>query len=354
MRDRLGRGAHRGPKRRAHRRLRHALAAGRPVSRRADPHGDRRARPAGPLLLRRGRRRSLGERQRRTDLGADLRLAADRLDRRDRRRALPNPTSLYVGSGEADMRSDISYGNGMYRSTDGGKSWTHIGLTDTRQIGRILVDPHDPDLVFVAALGHAYGPNPERGVFRSTDGGRTWKAVLFKDDDTGAIDLAFDPDDSKTILAALWQTRRPPWNVYPPSNGPGSGLYRSDDGGDTWTPGRRTGFPRRGSGGSASRSRRPIAAPRVRDRRREGGRPLRLRGRRRQLEAVHLRPAHLGARLVLRRRDRRPEGRRTSSTPATRRCTARPTAARRSSRSRARRAATTTTSSGSTLTTRAA
>src|SRR6266511_800784 len=146
-----------------------------------------------------------------------------------------NPKIFYVGSGEADMRSDISYGNGMYRSSDGGKTWTAIGLTDTRQIGKILVDPTDHNLVFVAALGHGYGPNPERGVFRSRDGGKTWKKILGKDDDTGAIDLAFDPKDSKTILAVLWQTRRPPWNTYPPSNGPGSGLYRSSDGGATWT-----------------------------------------------------------------------------------------------------------------------
>ena len=143
---------------------------------------------------------------------------------------------LYVGSGEADMRSDISYGNGMYKSVDGGRTWRRIGLEDSRQIGRILVDPKDPNLVFVAALGHAYGPNPERGVFRSRDGGATWSRVLFHDENTGAIDLAFDPRDSRTILAALWQTRRPPWNVYSPSNGPGSGLYRSSDGGDTWKP----------------------------------------------------------------------------------------------------------------------
>ncbi len=134
------------------------------------------------------------------------------------------------------MRSDISYGNGMYKSTDGGKTWTHIGLSDTRQIGRVLVDPRDPNLVFVAALGHGYGPNAERGVFRSKDGGKSWARVLFRDADTGAVDLDFEPGDSRTILAALWQTRRPPWNVYPPSNGPGSGLWRSEDGGDTWKP----------------------------------------------------------------------------------------------------------------------
>lgn len=145
-----------------------------------------------------------------------------------------DPNVVYVGSGEADMREDITYGNGMYKSTDGGTTWTHIGLTDSQQIGRILIDPHNADVVYVAALGHAFGPNAERGVFRSTDGGRTWSAVLHRDTDTGAIDLAFDPQDAKIIYASLWQTRRPPWNVYPPSNGPGSGLYKSTDGGNTW------------------------------------------------------------------------------------------------------------------------
>ncbi|HKD91827.1 MAG TPA: hypothetical protein VKB56_07980 [Terriglobales bacterium] len=144
-----------------------------------------------------------------------------------------NPDIIYVGSGEADMRSQISYGDGMYKSIDGGKTWTHIGLPDTRQIGRILIDSKNPDIVLVAALGHAYGPNPERGVFRTTDGGHTWNKVLFKDNDTGAIDLAASPD-TQTVFAALWQTRRPPWSVYPPSNGPGSGVYKSTDGGATW------------------------------------------------------------------------------------------------------------------------
>jgi photosystem II stability/assembly factor-like uncharacterized protein len=146
-----------------------------------------------------------------------------------------DPNVIYVGTGEADMREDITYGNGMYKSTDAGKTWTHIGLDDSQQIGRVLVDPKNPDVVYVAALGHAFGANAERGVFRTTDGGKTWQRVLHKDDDTGAIDLAFDPQDSKTIYASLWQTRRPPWNVYPPSNGPGSGLYKSTDGGTTWT-----------------------------------------------------------------------------------------------------------------------
>ncbi len=145
-----------------------------------------------------------------------------------------NPSVIYVGTGESDMRSDIAYGNGMYKSTDGGNSWTHIGLTDSQQIARILVDPADPNKVFVAALGHAYGPNTERGVFRSNDGGTTWQRILFHDENTGAVDLAFEPGNTSTIYAALLQTRRPPWNVYPPSKGPGSGLYRSRDGGDHW------------------------------------------------------------------------------------------------------------------------
>lgn len=154
-----------------------------------------------------------------------------------------NPKVIYVGSGEADMRSDIAHGNGMYKSVDGGSHWTRIGLADSYQIGKILVDPRNPDVVYVAALGHAYGPNAERGVFRSSDGGKTWTKVLFKNDDTGAIDLAFKPGDPDTIYAALWQTRRPPWSVYPPSNGPGSGLYVSHDGGAHWSQAQGNGFP---------------------------------------------------------------------------------------------------------------
>src|SRR5262245_22213545 len=162
--------------------------------------------------------------------------------------AASNPNVIYVGSGEADMRSNISYGDGMYKSSDGGTTWRNFGLRDTRQIGRILVDPRNPDVVFVAALGHAYGPNAERGVFRSIDGGRTWQKVLFKDDSTGAIDLAWNPHHPQTIFASLWRTRRPPWNVYPPSNGPGSGLYKSTDGGTTWRQITGHGFPSEGLG----------------------------------------------------------------------------------------------------------
>ena len=144
------------------------------------------------------------------------------------------PKVIYVGTGEADMRSDIAQGQGMFKSSDGGASWSAIGLADTQQIGKILVDPRNPDVVLVAALGHPYGPNPQRGVFRSEDGGRTWARTLFKGPDTGAIDMTFKPGDPSVVYAALWQTRRPPWNVYPPSSGPGSGLYKSTDGGRSW------------------------------------------------------------------------------------------------------------------------
>ncbi|HEX3549746.1 MAG TPA: hypothetical protein VHT53_05190, partial [Candidatus Elarobacter sp.] len=158
-----------------------------------------------------------------------------------------DPNVVYAGSGEADMRSDIQHGNGMYRSRDAGATWTHVGLDDSRQIGRILVDPHDANVLLVAVLGHQYGPNDMRGVYRSTDGGATWTRTLFRDRDTGAIDLASDPS-MKVVYASLWQTRRPPWSVYPPSNGPGTGLMKSTDSGVTWSPVRGNGFPAEGVG----------------------------------------------------------------------------------------------------------
>ena len=145
-----------------------------------------------------------------------------------------NPDVLYVGTGEADMRDSIAFGDGVYKSVDAGKTWKHIGLESTRQIGKVIVHPRDPNIVFVAALGHAYGPHPDRGVYRSRDGGASWQKVLFKGDGVGAIDLAFDPANPQTVFAALWAVRRPPWFIYAPANGPGSGLYKSIDGGTTW------------------------------------------------------------------------------------------------------------------------
>ncbi len=148
-----------------------------------------------------------------------------------------DPNVVYVGTGEPDIRSQHSYGIGMFKSTDAGKTWKEIGLEDSRQIGRIVVDPNSPNLVYVAALGHVYDSNPTRGVFRSTDGGAHWKKVLFDHDrpnDVGAIELAIDATHPKTLYASLWGTRRPPWSVYAPSNMPGGGLWKSTDGGDTW------------------------------------------------------------------------------------------------------------------------
>src|SRR5438309_2333755 len=146
-----------------------------------------------------------------------------------------NPNVIYVGSGEGLQRPDLSTGNGMYRSTDGGKTWKHLGLRDGQQISAIIVDPKDSERVFVAVLGHPYGANAERGVFRTTDGGNTWENVLYKDENTGAVTLAFDPVNSKTIYAVLWAARQGPWENGA-WQGDGSGLFKSTDGGTTWRP----------------------------------------------------------------------------------------------------------------------
>ncbi|HEY4355018.1 MAG TPA: hypothetical protein VGN16_04655 [Acidobacteriaceae bacterium] len=144
---------------------------------------------------------------------------------------------VYVGTGEPDIRSQHSYGIGVFKSTDAGKTWKSIGLEDSRQIGRIAVDPHNPNIVFVAALGHVYDANPTRGLYRSVDGGAHWKKVLSdpkRPEDVGAVEVTIDPVHPKTVYASLWGTRRPPWAVYAPPNLPGGGLYKSTDGGDTW------------------------------------------------------------------------------------------------------------------------
>jgi photosystem II stability/assembly factor-like uncharacterized protein len=150
--------------------------------------------------------------------------------------AQSNPDIIYVGSGEGLRRPDLSTGDGIYKSTDAGITWQHLGLRDGQQITNILIDPLDPNRVFVAVLGHPYGPNSERGVFRSTDGGTTWQKILYKDDDTGATDLAFDPKNPQTLYADMWSSRRPPWTTGAPLEGHTGGLFKSTDGGDTWHP----------------------------------------------------------------------------------------------------------------------
>ena len=148
--------------------------------------------------------------------------------------AWSEPNTVYVGSGESTLRDSVGYGNGMYKSVDAGKSWTHIGLDNTQHIGRVAIDPKNASVVFVAAIGHLYEAHPDRGVFRTRDGGKTWQRVLFKNNDVGAVDVAIDPVNTQVIYASLWNTRRPPWYTYQPSNGPGGGIFKSTDGGSTW------------------------------------------------------------------------------------------------------------------------
>jgi photosystem II stability/assembly factor-like uncharacterized protein len=143
-----------------------------------------------------------------------------------------DPNVIYAGMGEATIRGNVSHGDGVYRSTDAGRTWKHAGLAETRNIGKLRVDPTNPDVVFVAALGHAHGPNPERGVFRSRDGGATWEHVLKQDENTGAVDVCLDPTNPRIVYATLWEARRSPYALN--SGGPNCGLHRSDDGGTTW------------------------------------------------------------------------------------------------------------------------
>ncbi len=153
-----------------------------------------------------------------------------------------DPSIVYVGTGEACLRGNISQGDGIYKTLDGGKTWKNTGLRDSRAIGKVIVNPKNPDIVFVAALGHPFGANPERGIFRTLDGGKTWEKVLYKDENTGGVDVAFDPHNPNVLYAALWQVRRYPWKLD--SGGAGSGLYRSNDGGATWKHLEEKGLPK--------------------------------------------------------------------------------------------------------------
>jgi len=144
-----------------------------------------------------------------------------------------DPNVIYAGMGESTIRLDVSYGDGVYKSTDAGKTWTNLGLKETRHIGEIRIHPDNPDVVYVAALGHAFGPNKERGVYRSTDGGKSWEQILFRSEQAGAIDLSMDPNNPRILYASFWEAYRDFWSLN--SGGPGSSIYRSTDGGDTWT-----------------------------------------------------------------------------------------------------------------------
>ena len=154
-----------------------------------------------------------------------------------------NPQVMYAGTGETDIRSDLSSGDGVYRSSDGGKTWTHVGLRETRQISRITVDPKNADVLYVGALGHAYGPNPERGVYKSSDGGKTWAHVLDLGPEIGVSDLAIAASKPELLFVGTWSAHRPPWSAYAPIEGGKSGLFRTTDGGANWTQLNGNGLP---------------------------------------------------------------------------------------------------------------
>jgi photosystem II stability/assembly factor-like uncharacterized protein len=154
-----------------------------------------------------------------------------------------NSKVLYAGTGESDIRSDLASGDGVYKSTDGGHTWKNIGLRNSRQISRILIDPANANVVYAGVLGYAYGPSPERGVYKSTDGGATWQHVLDKGPDVGIADMAIAIGKPNILFAATWNAHRPPWSTYAPLEGPGSGLYRSTDGGATWSQLTGSGLP---------------------------------------------------------------------------------------------------------------
>lgn len=173
-----------------------------------------------------------------------------------------DPNVIYAGMGESTIRTDVTHGDGVYKSTDAGRSWKHCGLADTRHIGKVRVHPRNPDRVYVAALGHAFGPNEERGVFRSSDGGKSWEKVLYVSEKAGAVDLSIDPQNPDILYASFWEVHRHFWELS--SGGPGSGLWKSTDGGDTWADiSRSKGLPQAGLLGKIGVSASPAQAGRV-------------------------------------------------------------------------------------------
>ena len=219
-----------------------------------------------------------------------------------------DPNVIYAGTGESCIRGNVTHGDGVYRSTDAGKTWKHVGLEDTRHIARVRVHPTNPDLVYVAALGHAFGPNEERGVFRSKDGGDTWEKVLYKSDKAGAIDLSLDASNPRIMYAAVWETLREPFKFT--SGGPDSGLYKSTDGGDTWTDITcNQGLPEGDQGADRRRCLSRQAGAGLGDHRgREAG-AVPVGRRRRYVGARQRRRQPAAAAVVLRPRIRRPAGR---------------------------------------------
>ena len=209
-----------------------------------------------------------------------------------------SPDIVFIGMGEACIRGNIMAGDGVYKSTDAGKTWTHVGLADAHNISKIRIHPTNPNTVFVAAFGHHGAPNDERGVFKSADGGKTWKKVLFRNNKTGAVDLSIDPGNPNVIYAALWEAYRVEYQMS--SGGPGSGLFKSTDGGETWTEiTRNPGLP-----AGVDRPHRRIGVrcgpqARVRPRRARERRPLFVERCRRDLDAREFKPQHPSARVLL-------------------------------------------------------
>ncbi len=217
-----------------------------------------------------------------------------------------DPNVIYAGTGEACIRGNTQPGEGLYRSLDAGRTWTFAGLKEAQTISKVRVHPKDENIVFVAAFGHVFGRNKDRGVYRSKDGGKSWQKVLYKDDKTGAVDLVIDPNNHRVVYAAMWEAYRNPWSMS--SGGPGSGLWKSTDGGDTWTDiTKNEGMPKGPIGkigvtASAAQPRPPLGGGRGRRRR-----PLQVGRRREDLDARERRPEDPPAGVVLLARLRRHE-----------------------------------------------
>ena len=209
-----------------------------------------------------------------------------------------DPNVIYVGGGEKTLRGNVSPGWGMWKSDNAGRSWTSLGFEEAQHIPRVVVHPRDEDVVYAAVLGHAFGPNEERGVYRSTDGGETWSKVLYVSEDVGAYELEMDPTNPRVLYASLWRVRRTPYSFS--SGGEGSSIWRSTDGGDTWEDiSASEGLPEGTWGVSAVSIAPSDPDRRLRPHRERGRRPVPLRRRRRDVAARLHRPESEAARVVL-------------------------------------------------------